>query len=63
MLDLNEFSSLELLLVGEDQSSRYPGWTRGLVATVLYHDGRRSLLTALKTILQAKRGITFVGVS
>lgn len=55
-LGLNEFSSLELLLVGEHQSSRYSGWSRSLVATILFHDGRRCLLTALKTILQAMRG-------
>ena len=37
---LNELSSVLLLLQGEEQLPRYPGLTRGLVAVLLYYDGR-----------------------
>ena len=40
---LNELSSVLLLLQGEEQLPRYPGLTRGLVAVLLYYDGRCDL--------------------
>ena len=40
LFKLNELSSLQLLLHGEEQLPQYPGLTRGLVAVVLYYDGR-----------------------
>ena len=40
---LNELSSVLLLLQGEEQLPRYPGLTRGLVAVLLYYDGRCEL--------------------
>ena len=31
----------------------------GLVAILLYHDGRRCLLSALRTLLQSREGLTW----
>ncbi|XP_048578619.1 nuclear pore complex protein Nup205 isoform X2 [Nematostella vectensis] len=59
ILDLNELASVELLLAGEQQQPNFPGLTRGLVAVLLYHDGRRCLVSALKTLIQAREGITW----
>ena len=64
LLDLNEFSSVDLLVAGEQQQPRYPGWSRGLVAVILYHDGRRVFLQCLDALVQARRGRNWqVGVS
>ena len=64
LLDLNEFSSVDLLLAGEQQQPRYPGWSRGLVAVLLYHDGRRVFLQCLDALVQARHGRNWqVGVS
>ena len=43
LFKMNELSSLQLLLHGEEQLPQYPGLTRGLVAVVLYYDGRYGL--------------------
>ena len=50
---------MELLLAGEQQQPNFPGLSRGLVAVLLYHDGRRSLLSALRTLIQSREGITW----
>ena len=50
--------------VGESQMAHYPNLTRGLVAVLLYQDGRRCLVTALRNLVQARQGRLFpVGVS
>ena len=59
VLDLNEFVCTDLLLAGEQQQPNFPGLTRGLVAVLLYHDGRRCLVSALKTLIQSREGITW----
>lgn len=50
---------VDLLLAGEQQQPNFPGLTRGLVAVVLYHDGRRCLVSALRTLIQSREGITW----
>lgn len=35
----------------------HPGLTRGLVAVLLYYDGRKALVTALRILLQARHGM------
>ncbi len=83
ILNINEFSAVELLLAGEEQQPRsawrlrlistsclfippslpppslppslphrFPTLTRGLVAVLLYHDGRRNLVSTLRTLIQ-----------
>lgn len=64
ILDLNEYVCVELLLTGEQQQPNFPGLTRGLVAVLLYHDGCRCLINALKILLQSREGITWtLGIS
>ena len=59
ILELNEYVCVGLLLAGEQQQPNFPGLTRGLVAVLLYYDGRCSLLSALRTLLQSRGGITW----
>ena len=59
ILDLNEFVCVELLFAGEQQQPNFPGLTRGLVGVLLYHDGRRCLVSALRTLIQSREGITW----
>ncbi|XP_064463706.1 nuclear pore complex protein Nup205-like [Ornithodoros turicata] len=59
MFDLNELVSLELLLAGEQQQPLFPDLTRGLVAVLLYYDGRRALVNALRTLVQVTEGRTW----
>lgn len=59
ILELNEFVCVDLLLAGEQQQPNFPGLTRGLVAVLLYHDGRRCLASALRTIIQSREGLTW----
>lgn len=59
ILDLNETSAVELLLAGEQQLPRFPDLTRGLVAVLLYHDGRRNLVSSLRSLIQAREGVTW----
>lgn len=34
----------------------HPGLTRGLVAVLLYYDGRKALVSALRMLMQARHG-------
>lgn len=44
---------------GENKLPNYPGLTRGLVAVLLFYDGQRSMVTSLRTLLQAREGHTW----
>lgn len=35
----------------------HPGLTRGLVAVLLYYDGRKALVTSLRMLVQAREGV------
>lgn len=59
MFELNEISSLQLLLQAEEQLCQYPGLTRGLVAVLLYYDGRKSIVEALRTLIQGRQGVSW----
>ena len=37
----------------------FPGLTRGLVAVILYYDGRTSVVNSLRTLIQAREGRTY----
>ena len=50
IFQLNELSSVLLLLQGEEQLPRYPGLTRGLVAVLLYYDGRCDIASDFKKL-------------
>ena len=47
------------LILGESQQSYFPGLARGLVAVLLFYDGRASLVYSLKMLLQAREGRTW----
>lgn len=57
ILDLNEIASVELLLVGEKHQPDFPTLSRGLVAVLLYYDGRRNLVVSLRSLIQGGEGI------
>lgn len=59
MYSLNEFIALELLTTAQQQMPQYPGLPRGLVAVLLYYDGRKSLISALKDLMQARLGVSW----
>lgn len=59
MYSLNEFVALELLTTAQQQMPQYPGLPRGLVAVLLYYDGRKSLISALKDLMQARIGVSW----
>lgn len=59
MYNLNEFIALELLTTAQQQMPQYPGLPRGLVAVLLYYDGRKALISALKDLMQARLGVSW----
>lgn len=59
MYNLNEFIALELLTTAQQQMPQYPGLPRGLVAVLLYYDGRKALMSALKDLMQARLGVSW----
>lgn len=59
MYNLNEFIALELLCTAQQQLPHHPGLPRGLVAILLYYDGRKTLVTTLKDLFQAREGISW----
>ncbi|XP_012279262.1 nuclear pore complex protein Nup205 isoform X2 [Orussus abietinus] len=60
MYELNEFMSLDLLCTAQLQMPYHPGLTRGLTAILLYYDGRKALTSALRTLVQARNGYSWV---
>lgn len=59
ILDLNELTAVELLLAGEQHQPDFPTLSRGLVAVLLYYDGRRNLVTSLRSLIQAREGVSW----
>lgn len=59
LVKLNEFSTVELLLQGEEHQPRYPGLSRGLVAVLLYHEERKCLVYCLRSLIQAREGTSW----
>lgn len=59
MYSLNEFVALELLTTAQQQMPQYPGLPRGLVAVLLYYDGRKALVSAVKDLMQARVGVSW----
>lgn len=57
MYSVSEYIALELLHTAQRQSPRHPGLPRGLVAILLYYDGRRALVQALKELVMARDGV------
>lgn len=59
MYNLNEYIALELLCTAQQQMPHHPGLPRGLVAILLYYDGRKTLVTTLKELFQARDGVSW----
>nr|XP_057942817.1 nuclear pore complex protein Nup205 isoform X2 [Doryrhamphus excisus] len=59
LFEIGELAALELLLAGEQQQSHFPGLTRGLVAVLLYWDGKLCVANSLRTLIQSRHGKTF----
>uniref|UniRef100_A0A8C5FCT7 Nucleoporin 205 n=1 Tax=Gadus morhua TaxID=8049 RepID=A0A8C5FCT7_GADMO len=56
---MGELAALELLLAGEHQQPHFPGLTRGLVAVLLYWDGKLCVANSLRSLIQSRPGKTF----
>ncbi|XP_058121334.1 nuclear pore complex protein Nup205 [Anopheles ziemanni] len=59
MFDVNEYVALELLCTSQQQTVNHPGLTRGLVAVLLYYDGRKSLVASLKQLFKSRAGVSW----
>ncbi|EDV91738.1 nuclear pore complex protein Nup205 [Drosophila grimshawi] len=59
MYDLDEIIALELLCSAQRQQIRHPGLPRGLVAVLLYYDGRKAITCTLRDMFQAMSGVTW----
>ncbi|KAJ0180868.1 hypothetical protein K1T71_002953 [Dendrolimus kikuchii] len=57
MYNVSEYLALELLHTAQRQAPRHPGLPRGLIAVLLYYDGRRALVQALKELCMARDGV------
>lgn len=44
---------------GEHQQPHFPGLTRGLVAVLLYWDGKRCIANSLRALIQSRQGKTW----
>ncbi|KAK7077982.1 hypothetical protein SK128_011882 [Halocaridina rubra] len=60
MFNLSEMAALTLLRSAEEERTIYPGIPRGLIAVLFYYDSRVHLASALKTLVQARQGISWV---
>jgi nuclear pore complex protein Nup205 len=45
--------------IAEQQLQHYPDLTRGLVAVMLYYDGRKAICDSLCLLAQARRGVSW----
>ncbi|XP_017067012.1 nuclear pore complex protein Nup205 [Drosophila eugracilis] len=59
MFDLDEIFALELLCTAQRQQIHHPGLPRGLVAVLLYYDGRKAISCALRDMFQAISGVSW----
>ncbi|KAM8720864.1 hypothetical protein ACLKA7_006842 [Drosophila subpalustris] len=59
MFDLDEIFALELLCTAQRQQIHHPGLPRGLVAVLLYYDGRKALACTLRDMFQAVSGVSW----
>lgn len=59
MFDLNELSSLEFLMIGEFNLSRYPDMSQGTVAVLFYYQMRQNVVSNLNFLMQIVNGYTW----
>nr|CAD7411891.1 unnamed protein product [Timema cristinae] len=61
MFDLNEILAIDLLCTAQQQLPFHPGLNRGLVAILLYYDGRKALVSALRSLVHVRKGFSWAG--
>nr|CAD7434744.1 unnamed protein product [Timema monikensis] len=61
MFDLNEILAIDLLCTAQQQLLFHPGLNRGLVAILLYYDGRKALVSALRSLVHVRKGFSWAG--
>ncbi|XP_068141155.1 nuclear pore complex protein Nup205 [Drosophila tropicalis] len=59
MFDLDEIFAVELLCTAQRQQMHHPGLPRGLVAVLLYYDGRKAMSCALRDMFQVVAGVAW----
>ena len=59
LLNLDEVLAAELIVAGEQLQSEFPMLSPGLIAVLLYYDRLRHLAICLRTLIQARRGVTW----
>lgn len=59
MFDLDEFLALELLCTAQRQMAQYSGLSRGLIAILLYYDGRKAITTSLRDLFEVTNGVSW----
>lgn len=57
MFNMNEYIALELLCTAKLQMPYHPGLPRGLVAVLLYYDGRKTVASILEKLFQTRSGL------
>ncbi|ESO12326.1 hypothetical protein HELRODRAFT_187833, partial [Helobdella robusta] len=63
LFDLNEVAAVDLLLTGMNQQSYFPSLPHGLIAVLLYFDGKAALALCLKMLMQAREGRTWLATN
>lgn len=58
-VQLSLIISVHFHSLGEHQQPHFPGLTRGLVAVLLYWDGKRCIANSLRTLIQSRQGKTW----
>ncbi|EDW56225.1 GM22996 [Drosophila sechellia] len=59
MFDLDEVFAVELLCTAQRQQKHHPGLSRGLVAVLLYYDGRKAISCTLRDMFQVVSGVSW----
>ncbi|XP_026837913.1 nuclear pore complex protein Nup205 [Drosophila erecta] len=59
MFDLDEVFAVELLCTAQRQQMHHPGLPRGLVAVLLYYDGRKAISCALRDMFLMVSGVSW----
>ncbi|KAM7343656.1 nuclear pore complex protein Nup205 [Cochliomyia hominivorax] len=60
MFDLDEYLSLELLCTAQRQINQYPDLPRGLIAVLLYYDGRKAIANSIRDLFQIISGVSWI---
>ncbi|XP_054727442.1 nuclear pore complex protein Nup205 [Anastrepha obliqua] len=59
MFNVDEMMALELLCTAQREMFKHPGLSRGLVAVLLYYDGKKALAHSLRDLFRVTNGISW----